>query len=94
MNVTIPKVTVNDRNTDDFTGRIAALNETVNTEAFSSPRSDLFTSSPHTSNLSVYTSERGTSVINVSPFNAVLIYSRPFKLSLFFAAVEQCTSFN
>lgn len=73
MNVTIPKVTLNDRNTDGFTGKIAALNETVNTEAFGSPKSDLYTSSPHTSNLSVYTSKGGSSVVNVSPFNSLLI---------------------
>lgn len=57
---------VNDKNGEDFTGKTAMLNETVNTEAFSSPRSDLITSSPH----GVVANERGdASIITVSLIN-------------------------
>lgn len=64
MNVTIPKVNVNDQT--------ASLNDTVNTQAFGSPKSDIFTtSSPH-SNESTETQDfnptiqRDAKIINVS----------------------------
>lgn len=61
MNVTMPpKVMVNDDQT-------TALNETVNTEAFGSPKSDLFTSSPNGNNDTMgLNNERDVNVINVS----------------------------
>lgn len=66
MNVTVPKVIINTRNSDEFTGKTTALNDTVNTETFTSPKNDLFTSSPHTSNISVHGYDRDSNVINVS----------------------------
>lgn len=66
MNVTIPKVVVNDQIVDDLIGTNTALNETVNTEAFSSPKSDLVTSSPHPSLSHVQYSESESNIINVS----------------------------
>lgn len=58
MNVTVPKVAVNDQAND--------LNDTVNTEAFTSPKSDMFTSSPHGSETTAITNERDSKIINVS----------------------------
>ena len=59
MNVTVPKVAVNDQTT--------ALDDTVNTEAFTSPKSDLFaSSSPHGSETTAITNERDSKIINVS----------------------------
>lgn len=43
------------------------LNETVNTEAFSSPKSDLVTSSPHAG--AILANERDAGVISVSSMN-------------------------
>ncbi|XP_055296747.1 probable serine/threonine-protein kinase nek3 [Sitodiplosis mosellana] len=54
MNSTIPKV--NDQTT--------ALNDTVNTEAFTSPKSDMFTSSPHGSETTAITNGRDSKIIN------------------------------
>lgn len=62
MNVTIPKVTVNGQSN-------AALNETVNTEAFSSPKSDLFTSSPHGNVTVGQLDERDANIVQVSSQN-------------------------
>lgn len=47
LNFTLPKGAANDKADEEFAGRNTMLNETVNTEAFSSPKSDLITSSPH-----------------------------------------------
>lgn len=64
MNVTIPKVTVNDQT--------ASLNDTVNTQAFGSPKSDIFTTSSPQSNDSIDTQnftltiQRDAKIINVS----------------------------
>lgn len=59
MNVTVPKLSVNDQT--------VGLNDTVNTEAFTSPKSDMFTSSPHGNEAeSAATKERDTNIINVS----------------------------
>lgn len=43
--------------------KLVALNETVNTEAFSSPKSEMFTSSPNSSNST--NAERDANLINV-----------------------------
>lgn len=99
MNVTIPKVTVNDRNADDCIARTTALNETVNTEAFSSPKSDLVTSSPHANASLARSGERDTGVISVSSVQQMNIlngFDLPsgIKLSLFCAALESSTSFH
>lgn len=79
MNVTIPKGTINDKTGDDFVGRNTVLNETVNTEAFSSPKSELVTSSPHAFSLS-----NDAGIINVSfsintnrPFAIIIIIITP-----------------
>lgn len=62
LNVTIPKVTVNDQT--------AALNDTINTEAFTSPKSDMFTSSPHDNDTTTaLINERDSNIINVSSTN-------------------------
>lgn len=66
MNVTVPKLTVNDRNADDCIGRTTALNETVNTETFTSPKSDLITSSPHANVSLAQCNDRDAGIINVS----------------------------
>lgn len=63
MNVTIPKVTVNGQSN-------AALNETVSTESFASPKSDLFTSSPHPNQTMGEVYERDTNIVNVSSQNS------------------------
>lgn len=64
----MPKGSANDRNEEEeFAGRTAMLNETVNTEAFSSPKSDLITSSPHAG--SVHANERNADIISVSLTN-------------------------
>lgn len=62
MNVTIPKLMVNNQT--------AALNDTVNTEAFTSPKSDMFTSSPQGNDeTNALTNERDSNIINVSSTN-------------------------
>lgn len=54
---------VNHNSIDDFNNMNAALNETVNTEAFSNSKSELITSSPnHTSHII----ERDATIIKVS----------------------------
>lgn len=58
----MPKVVVSDQ-----TG---AFNETVNTEAFGSPKSDLFTSSPHSNETVGLNNERDVYLINVSLANS------------------------
>lgn len=76
MNVTMPKVVANGQMADDTASRNAALNDTVNTEAFSSPKSDLITSSPHSSQTYGQCSERDSNIVSVSPaghFKSILI---------------------
>lgn len=58
MNVTIPKVTANEQAT--------ALNDTINTETFTSPKTDMFTSSPNRDEITAITKERDGNVTRVS----------------------------
>lgn len=60
LNVTMSKVEANEQT--------SALDETVNTEAFGSPKSDMFTSSPNGDNETTIgrTNARDTKIINVS----------------------------
>lgn len=60
----MPQETANKRNEEEFAGRTTVLNETVNTEAFSSPKSELITSSPHGD--SVHANERDAEIISVN----------------------------
>lgn len=64
--VTAPKLHVNGQLFDEFGTKNTALNETVNTEAFSSPKSDLITSSPNGTERTEHIVERDASIINVS----------------------------
>lgn len=64
---TIPTVLVSYHGINGLDGQNAALNETVSTEAFTSPKSELITSSPHINpNRSGRIIERDATVINVS----------------------------
>lgn len=73
--VNVPQVQVNGHSIDDFSNRNAALNETVNTEAFSSPKSELITSSPNNNEQSGHIVERDATIINVSPNNNPIRFS-------------------
>lgn len=64
--INAPQVQVNGHLIDDFSNRNTALNETVNTEAFSSPKGDLITSSPNHNDKSGHFVERDATIINVS----------------------------
>lgn len=67
LNFTIPKGnTAKDKNGEEFAGRNAMLNETVNMETFSSPKSDLITSSPHAG---MQANERDAGIVSVSSIN-------------------------
>lgn len=84
-----------DRNGIEFTGKNTLLNETVNTEAFSSPRSDLITSSPHAG---VAANERDAGIISVSFINGyslsgLLIWNQCISMEFiwYFTAFESGT---
>lgn len=72
--VNAPQVQVNGHSIDDFSNRNTALNETVNTEAFASPKSELITSSPNHNEQSGQIVERDATIINVRP-NSSIKYS-------------------
>lgn len=99
MNVTIPKVVVNDPNADELIGTNTALNETVNTEAFSSPKSDLVTSSPHPSLSHARYSDGESNIINVSFHKMTTVngFNSPnghLNWILFYEALDQSTSIH
>lgn len=84
--VNAPQVQVNGHSIDDFSNRNTALNETVNTEAFASPKSELITSSPNHNEQSGHIVERDANIISVSPNNSITFLShQEIKWTFFFS---------